>query len=254
MREGKMTPEKLREELRRHRVPGWYSLTDKLAEDIVRLLKPEELVLVRVTDCKSKYGRLSVNTLHAVAAEREDEFEDLIDTAELASEFTCEKCGSRKTAWTRSFLGWAITLCDVCSAGKTLDPEWPCRADQFGFRALDDGTVIDLALTHMRQPFASLRQYKGWRRIGYELVKEIADGVPRVELINMEIGAALIGHGRLRIIFDEWLDDPTLSLKVREAVADAIEKSKRTCPKRGEPGLPVSDGLPYCGSCKHECD
>lgn len=244
MREEKMTPKKLQEELRRHRVPGWYVLTDRLADDIVRLTTQDELALLRVIDSKSKYGRLAIIISASVSSEREDDLDDLIDTAELASEFTCEKCGSRKSAWARCYQGWVVTLCDVCSAGKTLDPEWPRRPDQFGFRTLDDGTVIDLSITHMRLPFVSLRQHKGWRRLGYQLVNEIADIVPRDELMNLEFGAAFIGHGRLRIIFDEWLDDPTLSVKVREAVTDAIEKSKITCLVCGEAGLSFSSRLP----------
>ena len=83
---------------------GWYSIIEKLFEDIKKLNPSKDFEIIQV---KEKWGGLRVYTNYTT-----DEIEKLINEAEEESFKTCETCGEAGERSTKG--GWTKTICSNC--------------------------------------------------------------------------------------------------------------------------------------------
>lgn len=84
---------------------GWFSLIDKMCEEIMKVDKKKEIRFIQV---KEKFASLRCYTNIYVK-----EVEEIIDRYVVESYKTCEHCGAKENVHTNQD-GWMSTLCNEC--------------------------------------------------------------------------------------------------------------------------------------------
>lgn len=88
--------------------PGWHGLVEKICEDLVLLLPPQQLRDLSILEIGEAAGRLRIRLQGAGAFEAQ--VMALLREAEQASGRICQQCGAPGRRAQRG--GWWATLCD----------------------------------------------------------------------------------------------------------------------------------------------
>ena len=84
---------------------GWYELIDSLCNTLSRMTLHEDFGFTQI---KEKFGALRI-----YVTESNDEVNDLLEHAEVASMGICENCGSSEEVTTEG-KSWIKTMCSKC--------------------------------------------------------------------------------------------------------------------------------------------
>ena len=110
---------------------GWEPILRKVCEDLTALDLPH----LRLTQVKEKYGTLTI-----YVNDYQDEVEDILGKAEIASSKTCEECGKPGTINSRGYLQCLCDECRLCmGAGRTVEGGSGISIYELMFGSLKEG-------------------------------------------------------------------------------------------------------------------